>query len=193
MCTSCRPKLWHPQINWSPPWCGLSSLPPCWMAGSMNRLACPLPWRPNMVGYWLAMLILFLPLLLFLITRLSYLMTAFFISFGKWRNHLLKALFSTEEQAIVNHYEDNHSWSPEGWFIVSLPKCSNVPQLGELQSQTVKRFLNQERSLCSKGTFNSFAVVIREYFSMDHAEEVPIVDLRKPSRQVFYMPMHAIS
>ena len=93
---------------------------------------------------------------------------------------------------MVNHYQANHSRSPEGRFIVPLPKHSNVPDLGESWSQAVRRFLTLERSLCSKGEFNNFAEVMREYFTLSHAEKIPTVDLQKPPRQVYYMPMHAV-
>ena len=104
----------------------------------------------------------------------------------------LDPVLSAEEQTVVNHYHTNHSCSPEGHFIVLLPKHSNVPDLGESRSQAVRRFLTLERPLCSKGEFNNFAEVMREYFTLSHAEEIPTVELQKPPRQVYYMPMHAV-
>ena len=92
----------------------------------------------------------------------------------------LDPVLSAEEQAVVNHYHTNHSCSPEGSFTVLLPKHSNVPDLGESRSQAVRRFLTLERSLCSKGEFNNFAEVMREYFTLSHAEEIPTVELQKP-------------
>ena len=99
---------------------------------------------------------------------------------------------SSEEQSVVKHYHDNHSRSPEGRFIVPLPKHSNAPNIGESRSQAVRRFLTLEHSLHSKGEFDQFADVMKEYFTLGHAEEVPIMDLYKPPKQVYYMPMHAV-
>ncbi len=33
---------------------------------------------------------------------------------------------------------------------------------------------------------------MQEYIEMKHAETVPVVDLQKPSRSIFYLPMHAV-
>ena len=84
------------------------------------------------------------------------------------------------------------SRSLDGRFIVPLPKIPNVPNLGESRSQAVCRFLNLERSLHAKGKFSEFSEVVEEYFTLEHAEEVPVLDLQKPPEKVFYMPMHAV-
>ena len=31
-----------------------------------------------------------------------------------------------------------------------------------------------------------------EYFKMNHAELVPVADLQKPPKEIFYLPMHAV-
>lgn len=33
---------------------------------------------------------------------------------------------------------------------------------------------------------------MEEYFSLNHAKEVPLVDLQKPPQHMFYLPMHAV-
>lgn len=135
----------------------MSSLSPCWMASGMDCLACPPLQRPNLVRYWLGMLILFLLLILFLIMWLSYLVTTFFISFGKWRNHPLRPCFLRWRASRSDPLWSQPlliTWREFHW---PLAKCSNVPQLGELWLQAVRRFLNLERSLHSKSTFESFA------------------------------------
>ena len=101
-------------------------------------------------------------------------------------------VLSAEEKAVVNHFNTHHYRSPEGRFVVPLPKRSSVPDLGESRSQAVKRFLNLERSLRSREKFSDFAEVMREYFTLGHAEEVPLMDLHKPPQRVFYLPMHAV-
>ena len=101
-------------------------------------------------------------------------------------------LLSAKERAVVHHFEANHSRTAEGRFIVPLPKKADTPGLGVSRSQSVRRFLNTERSLNSRKQFVEFATVMQEYFTLGHAEKVPIVDLQKPPQQVFYMPMHAV-
>ena len=56
----------------------------------------------------------------------------------------------------------------------------------------MKRFLSLERSLYSKGQFQKFSTVMEEYFKMNHAELVPVADLQKPPKEIFYLPMHAV-
>ena len=99
---------------------------------------------------------------------------------------------SPEEQSVVKHYEETHCRTPEGRFVVPLPKKPNPPRLGESRSQAVRRFLSLERSLRSKGEFDAFNSVIQEYFDLKHAELVPDIDHDKPVDQVFYLPMHAV-
>ena len=33
---------------------------------------------------------------------------------------------------------------------------------------------------------------MEEYIEMDHAEAVPVADLQKTSKEIFYLPMHAV-
>ncbi len=53
----------------------------------------------------------------------------------------------------------------------------------------VRRYIQFERSLHSKGLFSEVKAVIDEYFDMGHAEPVPESDLDKPTQQVFYLPL----
>ena len=102
------------------------------------------------------------------------------------------ANLSAEEQFVVKHFQDNHSQSESGRYVVSLPKKTLCPSLGEARPQAVQRFLALECSLYSKGQFREFAKVMNEYFMMDHAEPVPVTDLKKSPNEVFYLPMHAV-
>ena len=92
----------------------------------------------------------------------------------------------------MKHFKENHFRLPDGRFAVPLPRRDNAPKIGESRSQAVRRFLSLERSLHAKGQLSAFADVIEEYFSHSHAEEVPVVDLQKPTHDVFYLPMHAV-
>ena len=44
----------------------------------------------------------------------------------------------------------------------------------------------------SKNQFQDFAAVMEKYFEMDHAELVPVADLLKSPKDVFYLPMHTV-
>ena len=99
---------------------------------------------------------------------------------------------SPEERSVIQHFKQNHSRGPDGRFIVPLPKRQHAKPLGETRSQAVRRFLSLERSLHSKGQFEDFNAVMTEYFEMGHAEAVPAIDLKKPTQEVFYLPMHSV-
>ena len=99
---------------------------------------------------------------------------------------------SPEERTVVQHFQETHTRNDTGRFIVPLPRKPQCKPLGESRSQAVRRFLSQERALRSKGQFSEFSAVIQEYFDMGHAELVPIADLQKPVKDVFYLPMHAV-
>ncbi len=103
-----------------------------------------------------------------------------------------KASLSPEEKLVVQQFVDNHYRTKEGRFVVPLPKKSNAKPLGESRAQAVRRFLSLERSLRSRGQLDEFQTVIEEYFSMGHAESIPVADLQKPPKSVFYLPMHAV-
>ena len=99
---------------------------------------------------------------------------------------------SPAERAVVQHFNDNHTRTKSGRFVVPLPKNSQAKPLGESRSQAVRRFLSMERSLRAKNQFQEFSAVMEEYFEMGHAELVPVADLQKPPKEVFYLPMHAV-
>ena len=99
---------------------------------------------------------------------------------------------SPEEISVVQHFEKTHRRTPDGRFIVPLPKKPHAPSLGESRSHAVRRFLSLERSLRAKGEFEDFNSVMQEYFELKHAELVPTVDQEKPPHSTFYLPMHAV-
>ena len=101
-------------------------------------------------------------------------------------------VLTTEERVVLNHFKAHHSRTENGRFIVPLPKDSEVKPIGESRSLAVKRFLNLERVLHSKGEFEVVDDVVQEYFQLDHAEAVPVLDLCKEHNQVFYLPIHAV-
>ena len=88
----------------------------------------------------------------------------------------------------MQHFNENHRRTVSGRFVIPLPKKPHSKPLGESRSQAVRRFLTLERSLHSKGRFEEFNDVMKEYLEIGHAELVPVADLNK-SRDVFYLPM----
>ena len=103
-----------------------------------------------------------------------------------------QSTLSAEERSVVQHFQETHSRSDTGRFVVPLPKNPQSQPLGESRSQAVRRFLTLERSLYAKGQFQEFSGVVEEYFELNHAEPVPPEDLEKPFKDTFYLPMHAV-
>ena len=99
---------------------------------------------------------------------------------------------SPEERAAVSHFKENHRRTKDGRFVVPLPKTPDPPSLGESRSQAVRRFLSLERSLQLKNEFSTFNNMRQEYSDLCHAEPVPLTDLGKPEKDVFYLPIHAV-
>ena len=58
---------------------------------------------------------------------------------------------SPEERTVVRHFQETHTRSNTGRFVVPLPKGQQCKPLGESRSQAVRRFLSLERALHSKG------------------------------------------
>ena len=92
----------------------------------------------------------------------------------------------------MRHFMDTHTRSPDGRFIVALPKRHGVKPLGESRSQAIRRFLSLERSLNSRCLFKEVNEVVLEYFELGHAEVVPFEDFYKPQDKVFYLPIHVV-
>ena len=92
----------------------------------------------------------------------------------------------------MQHFDSTHSRDEHGRFIVPLPLKPESTALGESRPIAVRRFRSLERSLAAKGQFKEFASVMREYFTMNHAERVPVDELDKSPSDVYYLPMHAV-
>ena len=92
----------------------------------------------------------------------------------------------------MQHFQANHRRSPDGRFVVPLPKKPGAGVIGESRSQAVRHFHALERSLIYKGRFQEFNAVMQEYLTLGHAEKVPVEDMEKDTGKVFYLPMHAV-
>lgn len=99
---------------------------------------------------------------------------------------------SSEKKLVLKHFEDNHTRSESGLFIVPLPKRDSCLPLGESRSKAVNRFLSLEKSLKYRKYNEEFYDVMEEYFRLEHAEIVPECDLEKSPECVFYLPTHAV-
>ena len=102
------------------------------------------------------------------------------------------AEISQKERIAMKHFNDHYTRTKDVQFVVPMPKESNGLILGESRSQAVRRFLSLERSLHGKNRFSELDDVIQEYFDLQHAEMVPPEDLRKPTHEVYYLPIHAV-
>ena len=93
--------------------------------------------------------------------------------------------YTKEEEAVVKHFEKGHVRTPEGRFVVPLPRKPDIGPLGESRSQAIRRFRHLEQSLHQKNKFHEVDVVIQVYLSMEHAEPVPTQDLDKSECKVY--------
>lgn len=97
-----------------------------------------------------------------------------------------------DEQTAMQHFADNVRRDEGGRYYVSLPRRHPLMKLGKSREAAYGRYLNNERSLLSKGEWESFSAAVDNYFEWNHAEEVPEADLRKPAAETFYLPMHGV-
>ena len=107
-------------------------------------------------------------------------------------NPLSETSLTPEERTVVQHFKANHRRTENGRFVVPLPKRENTKLLGESRSQAVRRLFSLERTLHARNQFEEFDKVMKEYFDLGHAELVPPENLTKSSREVYYLPMHAV-
>ena len=119
-------------------------------------------------------------------------------------DHILQAFWEIEEvetpgshlslddQLVLQHYKQTTIKTQDELYQVQLPRKSAPPELGESREQAKHRLLATEKSLTRRGIWNEFREVIDDYFNLGHAETVPTADLEKPTKEVFYIPMHGV-
>ena len=56
-------------------------------------------------------------------------------------------VLTKEEQAATTHFQEMHQRTPEGRYVVGLPKREPPIHLGKSRNIALKRFLQNERSL----------------------------------------------
>ena len=87
---------------------------------------------------------------------------------------------SPEEQTAITHFNNTHIFVPPGRYRVTLPRKPDAALLGESRQQAVKRFFSNERSLSTRGTWDKFQEVMKEYVDLVHAEPPPLPLLPPP-------------
>lgn len=97
-----------------------------------------------------------------------------------------------EEQQACEHFRSTVQRDDDGRYRVSLPRRLGVPDLGASREIALRRYLSTERSLTKQGTWDPYRAAVAEYLSLGHAEEVPASEICKPSKCVFYLPMHGV-
>ena len=69
---------------------------------------------------------------------------------------------------------------------------ANITPLGDSWTQALRRFKALERSLRTNGTFDDITEVMKKYFRMGHAKQIPLKEVDSPCTEVHYLPMHAV-
>ena len=100
---------------------------------------------------------------------------------------------STIEEQVEEHFSKTVTYIPaESRYKVTLPKHSTITTLGDSRPQAISRYLSNEKFILRRNIWGPFQKVMTEYFSMDHAEEVPAADLLSKPQFYMYLPMHAV-
>ncbi len=97
---------------------------------------------------------------------------------------------STDETAVVQHFQDSHNRGPNGRYTVELPRIGNPPELGESRAQAIRRFQQNEKTLRRENKLCDFNAVLQQYLELDHAEQVP--PDQKANVPHFYLPLHGV-
>ena len=102
------------------------------------------------------------------------------------------SVLTQDEKSALQQFETTHTRTPEGRFVVTLPRKPDFKPLGESRSQAVRQFQSLERSLHQKHKFHEVDQVIQKYLDLGHAEPVPEQDQERNHQEVFYLPIHVV-
>ena len=104
-----------------------------------------------------------------------------------------KAMFSTEEQMVEDHFDLTHEYlEEERRYRVALPKTLGDMTLGESRGRALYRAQANEKSLIKKDRWPEFQSVMREYLTLGHAVAVSPQEMHTPPSQHYYMPVHSV-
>ena len=74
---------------------------------------------------------------------------------------------TTEELTVQDHYALTHAFLPSaGKYMVTLPRKTPAPVLGDSRSQAMQRYRSNECSMLHKGTGERFQAVVQEYLDL---------------------------
>ena len=102
-------------------------------------------------------------------------------------------LMTQGEEIACEHFADTHTRNQDGHYSVALPRTVPTPELGDSRRTAARRFIQNEKGLKRKGTWNQFHEGLQEYLELGHAELVPSADLGKEPRETIYLPTHGVS
>ena len=89
--------------------------------------------------------------------------------------------YSSEDELALQHFEDSYIIQPDECYSVILPRQEKSPSLGTSRNTAMRRFIQNERSLQSKGKLEAYNEVMREYLTLNHVERVPETSSIVPS------------
>ena len=102
-------------------------------------------------------------------------------------------LMTQGEKIACEHFADTHTRNQDGRYSIALPRTVPTPELCDSRRTAARRFIQNEKGLKRKGTWNQFHEGLQEYLELGHAELVPSADLGKEPRETFYLPTHGVS
>ena len=99
---------------------------------------------------------------------------------------------SAAEKSAIDCFRETCQVLPDERYQVQLPRREDPPVLGLSRPAAKRRFLQNERSLKSKGKLEEFEGILKEYLELEHAEEVPQSELSATQSSVYYLPVHGV-
>jgi len=102
------------------------------------------------------------------------------------------AVLTSEEQYALDHFQDTHSRTAEGRYVVSVPLRKSDVLLGSLRETVLRRYNSNRKALERKGQWDHFHQAVQEYITLDHAEVLSADQVTAPPGRHFYMPMHGV-
>ena len=102
-------------------------------------------------------------------------------------------LFTKEEQACEQHFQQTTTLKEDGLFIVKLPSKEEPIPLGDsfqqakLRLETLLYWLSKNENL-----YTRYAAVIEEFLDLGHMEKIPEAEIPIASSSSFNLPHHCV-
>ena len=104
-----------------------------------------------------------------------------------------QAVRTPTELNVEQHFEETHVYDQTQLkYVVKLPKKEDPPDLGESRTQAINRARSNEKSLIRKGGFQPFQEVMKEYLTLNHAQEINVQEHHPQPKLAYYMPVHSV-